>query len=357
MAKPILNPLNAFSYNKDYTVTFVYSGNQFYKISLIVKSATTDNTVYSGEIETYKQIYTIPANSISVESGNLNYTIQVKVTQTDGTESLWSDKVFVSILTEPQWYFNGITNGYQYNSSSLTATMHYSQSESELLKEYKFYLYDSTNDLINESDILYDLDNIAYTYNGLENGTYYIRCYGQTVNGYELDTGKISIHVSYKTQSYYSTFYIDNDKQHGYIKYYTNIIIIKYNGDEKFEFEDGKINVVDKKLYYDSGFNLEGDGTFVITGTNLHREGLVFLAKNNYNILQITSYIYDDDSVRFKLSVQNGLVDYVLYSDALTFTDDDRVGIWFRRINNVYKLIAKVDNKTTSKTTESEVTE
>ena len=42
-------------------------------------------------------------------------------------------------------------------------------------------------------------DNICYTYKGLDNNTfYYIRCMGATVNGMELDTGYVEIHIKYE---------------------------------------------------------------------------------------------------------------------------------------------------------------
>ena len=51
----------------------------------------------------------------------------------------------------------------------------------------------------------------------------------------------------------YSIIYAENDPLHGYIKYHTNIVVIQYNGDKSFSFENGMIDLRgdNEGIYYD----------------------------------------------------------------------------------------------------------
>ena len=57
----------------------------------------------------------------------------------------------------------------------------------------------------------------------------------------------------------------------------------------------------------------------------------------------LSSYIYDDGQMRYKLTVPNGICNYVLYSEPIMPEMWDIVTIHIRRINNVYQLYCFIE--------------
>lgn len=54
--------------------------------------------------------------------------------------------------------------------------------------------------------------------------------------------------------------------------------------------------------------------------------------------LTLSSHIYSEGKLRFKLLVPNGVSNYLLYSDEQVFTNEDMITIAIRRKNNIYQL-------------------
>ena len=52
----------------------------------------------------------------------------------------------------------------------------------------------------------------------------------------------------------------------------------------------------------------------------------------------MSSRIYTDKTLRFRLLVPNGTANYLLYSDRLTFAQEDLLTIAVKRKNNLYQL-------------------
>ena len=123
-----------------------------------------------------------------------------------------------------------------------------------------------------------------------------------------------------------------------FVTRFTDSGIIQYNGTESFNYIDGKIDLRDKTLYYDEGFLIEDDFTVLIRGTNLWQNAELFKMKNSSNGLVLSSHIYSNGKLRFRLIVPNGVSCYLLYSDELQFNNQDLVNICIRRKNDVYQL-------------------
>ncbi len=64
---------------------------------------------------------------------------------------------------------------------------------------------------------------------------------------------------------------------------------------------------------------------------------------NGFHELTLSSRIYDEDKLRFRLLVPNGVNNYLLYSDEQVFENDDMVTIMIRRKNNIYQLKVFID--------------
>ena len=336
MAKPQIKNISPFDATKDYDLSIMWAGDMAYKNRLIIYDNDTLVTIYDKTITTFYLRHTIPANTLI---NGKKYLAQVQVFNRTNEASPLSDKLLFSVLKTPTFYFKNINNGDLVNNSSLTASVHYEQENWELIGSYKFYLYDSLKQLLLESETYTEQDNILYTYRGLENSTsYFVRCKGITVNGMDIDTGYIQITVNFVNPSKYSKIYATNFPDKGYNTYETNVKIIQYNGDKKYKFENGFIDLTDNEITYDEGFNIATDFTLMVRGKRLDQAALIFTGHNGENRINLSSYIYDVGKIRYKLVSTNALTEYILYSEDLVFGPTDIVTIWIRRINNVYGL-------------------
>lgn len=337
MSKPIIKQIQPFDAVKDTYIEFVWTGIRCKANRIVVYDNTTNTSVYDNTVTSYALRHKIPSNTL--QNGN-KYNVQIYVTDINNNVSSPSDKVLFYTLQTPTFRFEDINDKDVIKSSSLTAYVHYYSADWEDITTYTFYLYDSTKKLILTSDAFTDPNNLSYTYRGLNNDSiFYIQCKAITVNGMELDTGLVEIYVIYENQSEYSRIYADPIPKRGCIKVSSNIVIIQYNGTEDFTYENGMINLVDKTLYYDEGFLIENDFTLIIRGKNLWQTAEIFKAKNADQMgFTISSRIYPDNRLRFKLTVPNGVGNYILYSSPLEFGNDNIVTLAVRRIDNIYQI-------------------
>ena len=208
MAKPIINKITSVDALKDYTVTMTYNGNQPYSNRLIIYDGNTlgvlydepEDVLYDGTTTSFLLKHTIPANTMV---NGKKYAVQVQFFDADGVASALSDKYYFWTLETPLFYFEGMKVEEEevniIKSASLEVNVHYSQSNWEDVKSYKFSIYDDTKSLLSESDVMYYSGTLSYVYRGLLNDTtYYIRCTGITDRGIELDTKYVKIFAKYE---------------------------------------------------------------------------------------------------------------------------------------------------------------
>ena len=336
MAKPIINKITSVDALQDYVVTMTYNGNQPYSNRLIVYDGNTMGVLYDETIESFLLKHTIPANTLI---NGRKYAVQVQFFDIDGIASALSDKYYFWTLETPLFYFDGINNEDVIKSASLEVNVHYSQSNWEDVKSYKFSLYDATKNLLLESDTMYFAGTLSYVYRGLSNDTnYYIRCTGVTERGIELDTGYVKIFAKYENSSLYSRIYAECDEYNGMVKYYTNLILIEPEVDD-YEYDNGYINLIDRTLTYKDNFLVSGDFTMSIKLKNAYRETTLLKCSNDKIGFTLSSIFADDESLMFKIIAPNGICNYVQYSDKIQVEMDDLVTVHIRRVNNVYKMV------------------
>lgn len=335
MAKPIVNKITPFDATKDYIVSLSWTGNRPKSNRIIVYDNITNNVVFDDTTTTYSLEHKIPSNKLV---NGKYYMIQAEITDQDDFVSALSDKKIFYTLTTPSFYFNNLPSD-KLKNSSYQANIFYSSQELEELQSYKFFLFDARQIKLLESDVLTDTNNVSYTYRSLQNNTkYYVQCIGYTKNGMTLDTGLQPLEVYYENPDIYSRIYVENVPDEGCTKITSNFIVIKADGDENYEYSNGYINLSDKNLIYKEGFNIQGDLKLKLTGTDLWKNTEILKIKNDYDEIVISSYIYPNNTLRFRLMASNGLCNYLLYSDALSFSSIDIVTIIIARINNVYVL-------------------
>lgn len=331
-----MNKIKPFDAEIEQSISFSWNGNQAYGNRIIIYEKESMAILFDDTIESFNYTHTIPPNTL--ENGK-HYLIQCQVYDVEWIESSLSDKMYFYTFKTPQFYFNEIPKTIR--SSSLNTSVTYYQDNFENLLSYKFAIYDSSKTLLLESDTMYDIDNLAYSFKGLQNDTiYYIRCSGITYYGMDVDTGYVEIFVSYEAPGVYSRIYAECDYDNGCVRYRTNIVIIRPSdkGDTEFTYEDGKIDLIDKTLIYEEGFCIENDFTLKLNGTELYRNGDVITLKNKDNYVKITAFIYPDGSIRYKLIVPNAISQYIQYTNPLFCSSKDKITIVLRRINNIYQI-------------------
>ena len=345
MAKPIIRNINCFDATKDYEVEIIWTGNRSYSNKIVIYDNKTNEKVFEETQTTFSLKHKIPANTLT-NGINKTWVIQAQTFDKEGTASVLSDKVLFHTFGTPQFFFrdgnNHLADGYKVTDSSYQGIIYYQSDDLEDLSSYKFYLYDVSMKLLLETDQMNDPRNITYNYRGLENNTeYYIQCMGITKNGMSLDTGLVRIFVRYTNPSQYSRIFADVLPNRGCVQVGSNIIIIQYNGDEIFSYIDGMIDLRGKNLTYDEGFIIEDDFSLQICGYNLWQNAEIFRFSNDIYSFSLTSRIYTDGTLRFRILVPNGVSHYIVYSEPLKFRNIDMITILVKRINNIYGIYVK----------------
>ncbi|MDE6748894.1 MAG: hypothetical protein K2K21_07525 [Lachnospiraceae bacterium] len=336
MAKPMIQKILPFDANKPAEISLSWTGNRSHANRIIIYDNETNDLIFDDMVSTFSLKHTIPAYTLT---NGKKYVIQAQTYDEENIASPLSDRVLFYTFETPDFCFNNIPENGKVTNASFLASIYYYSSDFEDISTYKFYLYDSTKRQLLESKPLNDSLKINYQYCGLENNTvYYIRCLGVTVNGLELDTGFIEISVKYENPNAYARLYTTALPSQGCVKVDTNLIIIQYNGTDSFEYADGMINLIDKTLYYNEGFLIEDDFTVIIKGINLWQNAEILKMSNGKQGLTLSSHIYHEGKLRFRLLVPNGISNYLLYSDPQVFENQDMVTIVIRRKNNVYQL-------------------
>lgn len=340
MAKPYINRIKPFDANKDYEITISWIGNRAYKNRIIISDYKTNQTIFDETIETFNLKHIIPAEKLT---NGRQYIIQAQIFDAENIGSVLSDKIMFYTFATPEFYFRDMTDDQVIiDNSTFTASVYYYSEDFEDINKFQFFLYDSTKkELLHSNEFIDNNEyNMNYTYKGLDNDTvYYIRCIGVTVNGMELDTGYQSIYIKFENPNTYARIYATPRPEQGCIQVSTNLIIIDYTGDETFEYvDDGMIDLRDKVLYYNQGFNITGDFTVIIRGMYLWQTKEIFKMANDKFSLSLSSRIYTDETLRFRLLVPNGVGNYVLYTDPLVFDNEDMITICIRRVDDVYQL-------------------
>ncbi|MDE6951689.1 MAG: hypothetical protein K2P64_12370 [Lachnospiraceae bacterium] len=336
MSKPYIKKLSPFDAEKDYELTISWFGNRAIANRILIYDNQTNELVFDNTISTYMLKHKIPANTLV---NGKKYVIQAQIYDIRNKPSSLSDKVLFYTFKTPDFYFENIPEDSIIENSSFEASVHYYSSDYEDISKYVFYLYDGSKKKLLNSGEIADGDHIIYNYRGLENHTvYYLRCMGVTVNGMDLDTGYVEVSVKFENPNQYARIYAAPIPSQGCIQITSNLIIIQYNGTDIFEYADGMIDLHDKTLYYDKGFLIKDDFTILIRGTNLWQDAEIFRISNGNSYLTLSSRIYNDGRLRFKLLVPNGAAHYLLYSDPQVFEREDMITLAIRKKNNVYQL-------------------
>ncbi len=347
MAKPVINYIFPFDATSNKKITFTYSGDLPYYNRLVIYRADTLETIY--DVTSYSRVLycTLPAGTCS---NGYKYAASIQCLDSNSVASTMSDKVYFWCLAQPSFYFSNVVDQQVITTSSFYAQLFYAQAQGEQLSQFQFYIYDSTRVLLSESQVFYHTDDLSYSYQGLQDDTiYYIRAKGLTQYGTELDTGYIEIDVdtSYDN-SEFNNINAVCDENTSIVTYYTNFTIVNSDEDsDNYRYDDSYIDLNGEELNYSTGLSVSGDFLLCIRIKEYYDSATLLTVSDESYGFTLSSYVYDDQYMRFKLTVPNGLTPYILYSDPYFPTATTIFTIYIKRINDIYQLYVYVSEAET----------
>lgn len=349
--KPALYNISAFDATKEKTITFNWSGNQAFKNECIIRNNTTNTIVYQNTQETLQLKHDIRADALN---NGVLYNITIKVIDKNNNISEESTPVLFYCYSTPLLSFSNVSENQIIQNSSYQINLSYNQTEGEQLQYFQVLLYSMNKNLIWSSGVKYDTSTLSVTISDLDdNGTYFLRATGYTINGMELDTGYMNFSVDYELPSMYSIVTLENKAEEGMIKIQSNIISLegKYYGEEPIPYEDDEyISLYDKNyVSFDEGFSLNNNFTINFKGKNFsygknilaitdgektinitHRKG-IFLSENNI------------EKAYFELEVESAFSPYKINSNYYDIPDEAQlISVWIRRQSHVYDICVNI---------------
>ena len=228
--KPAIYNINAFDSDKQTSFSYQWLGFQQFGNVCTIRNNDTNTIVYQNTQSTMqlKHDLIIP-NSLS---NGVLYNMTIRVFDRNNVMSDESDPVLFYCYSQPNFNITNITENQIIQNSSYIVNLSYNQPEGEELQYYQLLLYNTNKNQIWSSGVKYDT-KLSATISDLEdNGVYYVRAEGRTINGMMINTDYIRFSVNYLMPNIYALVTLENIKNEGSIKIQSNILSLegKYYG-------------------------------------------------------------------------------------------------------------------------------
>ena len=223
---PVLNPVAAFDATEDMLFTFSsVGGNQVVSNKLIVRNATTLETLYEDVVNSFVLEHVLPADTLLNGS---YYQATVVTYDASGAASAESAPIQFYCFSSPTFTFPNLSSGDNITTSTYSFVAQYEQVENELLNQYSFVLYDGEDKQLATSGVQYVGSTslpptlVVWTVSGLEDGKdYKIIANGVTAYGTKVTTGFVSFSVKYDSPELPIPIELTNKCDEGYIIIHT----------------------------------------------------------------------------------------------------------------------------------------
>lgn len=361
LTTPILNNVPAWDKNNGQVFTFnVIGGDIVQGNRLVIIQDNNDQEVYREQQTTYQYKHIVP-NNTALENGVL-YRAYVQ-TYNGSNWSAQSNTILFYCFTTPEFSLSiqDIIGGV-IKTSYVIPILQYQQLEGEAISDYRFLLYDTANNLISQSDVVYtglsnitDINNLVFTYGaqyifqGLENLTgYSVQVIGHTTGGTYIETTSVDFNVQYEDPEEYNVLYLQNNCNDGYINYRSMAYII---GGSSYPsspiYTDDGINLLSTDSYveWDAGFVVPDNFTVKAWLEQPKINSVLFtMYKDNTNYIQV-SYIEDPvDNTKGIITldvIMNNNKTYFIYSNSFS-NNANSICIQIRNIDDIYEVIVEV---------------
>lgn len=363
LTTPILQQMAAFDALQE--VEFAFSvptgGDQVTANWLTIVQQSSGAIVYQAKETTFSYIHTLPANTLSnlVGTGSVPtnyYTAYLQTVSASAATSSNSNSISFYCYSTPVLTFSNLPSGNQINNSSYSFQITYTQEQGELLNSYEINLYDTSNNLLDTSGVLYVGSTSApptvesYVFSGFADGTsYYIQAVGTTVNNTTFSSVLTQITVKYTTPIIYSAISLSQNCDGGYVLLESNLSNISgtsnpspptYIGTEGVDLTASGSYV----NWAQSQFDLSGDFTLQIWGKNFTPNTNTITLRNSLGYKIEINYRNQEHSDIFEscfdCTVTSSNLSYYIHSNYIypVPATTDTVQVWLRRIGNIYQL-------------------
>ncbi len=353
MQSPVLFEIPAFDAAEDFSFSFSWSGAQAMGSRLTIRKNENNSPLFTGNDTSMKQIFRLPAETL--ENG-VCYNAFLEVLNHQG--AVISDRSNVIVFycySTPALVFQNISQNAVIENSSFTVTAEYSQAEGEPLTQYQISLYDLNRVPIQRQGIQYltkPVSQIQATVTSLENdGSYYIRATGETLNRMTVDTGYVLVNVKYIQPSMFSFVDLQNVGSKGYISVTSNLITLRGRAhvpEEELEYRDGTLVDLSEDgrfIQFSEGFSFSRDFTLgysffgIPLNTAVMRWGDGKYEAALYYRQAVFDAQGDVEKGYFELLVENPLGFTIINSDYIEpVTSRAKYTVWVTRKGGLYRV-------------------
>lgn len=354
LSTPQLLTTAAFDANKEKTFEFtVTGGDQVTANKLVIRDNGTLTEVYSKKIESFEFKHTVPAETLT--NGHY-YQAYVTTFNSTGSESARSNSIQFYCYSTPTFVFSNMPEGSVIQSSSYNFEVTYNQAEGEILNSYTYTLYNAENIAIDTSGVQYvgtteaPPTTLNYLFTSLNDSTnYYIQVKGTTIEGTEIETELTPIYVKFIRIDFTTKVDLTNNCQGGYITAQTKLSNISGTSEPDpplYVKDKTAVNLTEDGTYVDfgKGFVIKNDFTASLWGYAINpNKEIIYMHDANGNKISIR-YMKEMPEegiggVYADLNADSNGVHYYVFSDTIPTPDvNDKVQIWFRRIDNLFTI-------------------
>lgn len=343
MIKPILNQVKAFSSLKSHTFTFQYSGTQAVKNRLVIRDNETNTVVFDNEQETMQLKHDVPAETLT---NGIAYNAVICAADISGIYSPYSDPILFYCYSDPVFVFTNLAPDQIIRNSSYDLLLSYTQVEGELLNNYQVVLYNAQKTAIRSGAIKYD-NFLTETISNLEDKElYYVKAFGSTVNGMDIETAMIPFRISYDFPVSYSNVELENLYNEGIIRVTCNLVSITGESNHVPIYKDNTmIDLTSEGNYvvFNKGFKITNDFYLEMKFNNANCYKTILELKNENLTLSFTYMQGDFTDIGEKtyvlLTAFDGTSKYVLTSEYLDPpSQQELLVLTCYRIDNLYQI-------------------
>jgi len=332
--KPGLYLIPSFDSSLGSTIKFSWLGNQPISNTLVIKNNTTNEVVYEQTQTTMRLEHAIPISS-GLVNGTL-YNAAIRVTDSNGVNSEWSDVLLFYCYSTPTFQIN-IEPDQIIQAQTYGVNIAYAQSEGELLQSYRIRVYNSDSVVIYDSNTRYVLDTVKIT-NLQDNNHYSILATGETINGIVLSTGRINFSADFIKSEAYFVLELQNMYDTGGVYMKSNIISVEGTSDSDVTYIDNEIaDLTNNVVHFNKGFTISGDFSLLIKGSQFGVNERILRLSGNDEIV-IVDYKYDtfSDIYYFELHAIYKNNDYMI-TKANPYTEDE-ISLWIKRKDTLFEM-------------------
>lgn len=347
LTRPILNSTVAFDASQEHIFTFnIIGGDQVVRNQLTIIRQSDGVIIYQSSQTTFAYTHTLPANSLT---NGVYYSAYIQTYNYNNDISSESNNIQFYCYSTPIFNFQNIPSSNIIQNPSFNFEVFYNQNESEILNSYIFNLYNTQGNLLATSGTLYNTSSalpliISYNFAGFANNTsYYIQVTGITSQGTSISTNLEQFYVQYTKPPTYSIVELNNNCDGGYITIKSNLVEIdgKSNPDPPIYVDNN--TAVDLRengsyILWDENYIIDGDFTASLWGHDFNSNETIITMTSEDTSLIINYKDYDNLFKFVELIVKEGDITYYIYSNPIFVEEEDKLQIWFKRINNLYEI-------------------